>query len=146
MQLATGSWRALCEADKAGTLDVQVVRISRGVPKYWPAARGFPYMEELAPDGWTLGLKNERTFRAAYLSKLDRVGIEAIQARLDELDDGRPICLTCFEADPAECHRAIAAFWIEKTTAMAVNELEIEPAQLRLPTTPDEGEKGSVMS
>lgn len=131
-QLLTGGWRALYDADKAGQLNFQIVRISRGVPRYWPAAGKFPKISDLMPEGYMLGIQDWEQFGRCYRSKLERLGIDAIQARLDELGDSRPIVLTCFEADRADCHRSIAAAWFEAQTSIAIPEIEIEPDQLDL--------------
>lgn len=104
--LYTASWRALhLHSDQLG--DVQVVRISRGVPKFWPEAQSFPAIDLLMPDGWMLGVDGDR-FWAAYTAKLDRIGVDAIRSVLDGI--GGPCALACFEADPESCHRGPRGF------------------------------------
>jgi hypothetical protein len=97
-QLATGRWRDLWEASKVGTLDLQPVRISLGVPRFWPAARAFPYVVELAPVG-LLHLDDRDEFTRRYRDRLDRSGIDAIMACLEAIVAAgeRVAMLCCFE-------------------------------------------------
>jgi Protein of unknown function, DUF488 len=134
----TASWSALYAADKAGRLDVQPVRISRGLPRFWPAARGFPYLEALAPEFWMLGTQNPGTFRRAYLQKLDTAGPEVIQAELDDLIAryGPRLILLCFESDRADCHRGLAAEWLGEKLGIAVPELNLAGEQLQFVDQP----------
>lgn len=99
-------------------LDVQPVRISRGVPKFWPEAGDFPALDDLMPDGWMLTISDLERFGRAYRRKLHVLGFEAIRARLDDLagEHDRPLALACFEADCRTCHRGptfgFAAWWL----------------------------------
>jgi len=122
--IATWSWRAAWEASKDGRLVVQPVRISRGVPKFWPAAETFPEIPELAPDGPMFSMTAER-FEVAYRAKLDRLGVDLIQARLDatEAETDRGLALCCFEADRQRCHRGTWAWWWLEQTGVEVREL-----------------------
>lgn len=130
VQVFTASWSALHRAAKAGTLDVEPVRISRGGPRFWPEAREFPAISELMPEGWVLGLRDDPFFEA-YREKLDRISVEAITAALDAIPGGK-LALACFEADPAACHRGprgFAGYWFEKT---GVRIEEWEPPNLAI--------------
>lgn len=140
-RLFTASWTALWRASQRDSLTVQPVRISKGLPRFWPQASDFPAVEKLFVPGWMLRsgyddrAKNER----AYTHQLSQFGIERIAARLDAIADecGKPLALCCFEADPADCHRSWAAAWLHTRTGLAVPEigsLAAEPsaAQLRL--------------
>ncbi len=124
--LYTASWSALWEASKAGPLPVQPVRISRGKPKFWLAV--FPAVEELMPPGWMFNSTDREKNERGYRHQLDRIGLERISARLDEIaaeHEGAPLALCCFEAAPADCHRSWAASWLHEQTGEAV--LEVEP-------------------
>jgi hypothetical protein len=121
VRLFTASWGALAEASTAGPLPVQPVRISRGVPKFWPAAADFPAVDELMPPGWTFSITDMERFGRAYRRGLHVLGLPRIRALLDAIDadaDGRPLALACFETDPADCHRGplgVAGWWERKT-------------------------------
>jgi hypothetical protein len=133
--LFTGSWSALYRADEAGQLDVQPVRISRGVPKFWPAAQAFPTVPDLMPDASMLKLPSYR-FWPAFWEKLDRVGVESIERQLAELaaQYPRPLALACFEKSSIDCHRGprgFAGWWSEKTGETTA-EFEPRPTQLDL--------------
>jgi hypothetical protein len=125
-ELFTASWKALfdCRDD----LDVVPVRISRGVPRYWPAAAGFPALADLMPEPWMMGIDDLEKFGRVYRRKLHEIGLDAIRAQLDDLAAAyqRPPALACFEADPAGCHRGPAfgfARWWESKTGISIPEL-----------------------
>jgi hypothetical protein len=103
------------------------VRISRGKPKFWSAAERFPAVDELMPDGWMLSKSTDPAkAECAYRHKLTTIGLERIAARLDAIADecgGLPLCLCCFEADRADCHRSWAAAWLHEQTGLAVPEI-----------------------
>ncbi len=115
-RLVTASWTALWQASKGGPLPLQPVRISRGTPKFWPQAATFPAVDELIPDGWMLSEKDLGKSERGYRGKLDRIGLERITARLDEIaaECGATLALACFEdlSKPGEqCHRRWFADW-----------------------------------
>ncbi len=125
--LYTCSWRTLF--DRRDDLDVLPVRMSRGVPKFWAAAEGFPALADLMPEPWMLGIKDLEKFGRCYRRKLHTIGLEAIQAQLYDLVDAyqRPLALACFETDPNECHRGPAfgfARWWQERTGQRVPEIE----------------------
>jgi hypothetical protein len=135
--LFTASWRALYE--QRDDLTAQPVRISRGLPRYWPAAAGFPAVELLMPDGWMFGVQDPERFGRAYRRKLHIAGVEAITAALEGIASySMPLALCCFEADPAHCHRGQFAAWWERKTGQVVPEAlhatppEPEPAQQQM--------------
>jgi hypothetical protein len=125
----TWSWRAACTAAKDGRLTVQPVRISLGKPKFWPRAERFPFVAELAPDGWMMRLDSDEKFERVYRAKLDRIGVESIRRRLEEVAiDTHGIALCCFEEAADDCHRTMfARWWVEQTGEELA---ELEPAQL----------------
>jgi hypothetical protein len=117
----TGSWTALHRAVRAGQVDIRTdvlpVRISRGVPKFWPAAERFPALADLMPDGWMFGIKDDEKFNRCYRRKLHTIGFERIEDELDELliVYNRPLVLCCFEPPddghaPHTCHRGPDGF------------------------------------
>jgi hypothetical protein len=130
-KLFTASWSTLHQAVPVpawAPLEVLPVRISRDTPAFWPRAQSFPAIEDLMPDRWTLSMDLDR-FSRAYRRKLDEVGIERVQAQLDQLADSydRPLALAGFEADPADCHRGPVfgfACWYEGQTGIPVPEWE----------------------
>lgn len=98
--------------------DVVAVGISRGTPRF---RLGYRYrrLRELEPDGWMLGIEDDQRFEKVYAAKLDRLGVDKVADLLKNLSDeegGADLCLLCFEADPARCHRSMfARFWHDKT-------------------------------
>jgi len=116
--LCTTSWRRLWEDHKANKLDVAPVSISLGLPKYWPQARAFPYLPDLAPDPSMLGM-DEAGFMGAYFQKLNRIGIDSINAQLSQIREasgGQTLALCCFERFSVDCHRSLfSSFWARMT-------------------------------
>ena len=125
LTLRTGRWRDAYEAAKGGPLDFVPVRISVGLPKFWPEAARFPYVSELAPVGLRHLVGHE--FEAVYRARLDAIGAGQIRARLDEVasDQSLPLVLCCFEdvRAGARCHRTLAGTWLEANLGVAVPEL-----------------------
>jgi hypothetical protein len=119
--LLTASWSALYQASKQGTLPVQPVRISRSGPRFWPGGR-FPVVRELVPV--------EGSDEHAYRKQLDGIDVAGLTERFDALsaENGLPLALCCFEADPADCHRSWWASWWQEQTGQAVPELGASPA------------------
>jgi len=120
-QMFTSYWsnRALAEVDAVK------VSISRGQPK-WPV--GFQYRRAmlLAPLRATFALRDEAAFEVSYLASLEEIGVERITYLLTEIgaeEGSRPLVLLCFEADPADCHRATFARWWAARTGQEVKEL-----------------------
>jgi len=135
--LFTASWTSLWQASKDRPLPVVPVRISKGVPKFWPAAERFPAVEELMPPGWVLGERDDAKALRGYRGALDRIGIDRILARLDAIAaerDGASLALVCFEADPRACHRSWAAAWLREQTGVAVPEVGHPTPAAKTPT------------
>jgi hypothetical protein len=139
-RLFTSSWTSLWRASQRDSLPVQPVRISRGTPKFWPAAKAFPAVDELMPGGWMLSKSTDAAkAERGYRHKLHRIGLERIGARLDAIADecGLPLAIACFEPDPADCHRSWAAAWLREQTGLTVPEIgsltaaRVEPGQER---------------
>ena len=120
-QLFTSYWanRALAEADAVK------VSISRGQPT-WPVGFRYRRVMLLAPSRETFALKDDAAFEASYLAGLEKIGVERIAnllAKIHVEEGSRPLVLLCFEADPADCHRATFARWWAARTRQAVKEL-----------------------
>jgi hypothetical protein len=128
-RLFTASWSSLWQASKRGPLPVQPVRISRGKPRFWPQAGAFPAVEELFVPGWVLSEKPEPArAEKAYRHQLDRIGLEGISARVDEIAHecgGLPLAVCCFEkaGEDTQCHRWWWARWWLEQTGLAVPEI-----------------------
>ena len=153
----TGCWRRLFEEVRAGRLDprsdVLPVRISRGVPRFWPEAARFPTVPELTPDGWMLGIKDDDRFDGAYRAKLHRIGFERIEQALGDLLIAycRPLVLCCFEPAegdraPHNCHRGPEGFggWWMSQGGAPVPEWPTPPLELadHYETAPATGRSG----
>jgi len=120
-QMFTSYWsnRALVE------MDAVKVSISRGLPK-WPVDFQYRRATLLAPSRETFALKDDAAFEASYLTGLEEVGVERITdllTRIGAEEDFRPLVLLCFEANPADCHRATFARWWATRTEQVVKEL-----------------------
>jgi hypothetical protein len=120
--LFTASWTTLHRASTHAELPVQPVRISRGVPRFWLAAKSFAAIPELMPPGWVFAVfqTDPERARRAYRRGLDVLGIDRVTRLLDSAADDpeRPLALCCFEPNPADCHRGphgFAGWWKGKT-------------------------------
>jgi len=121
VELYTSRWqnRAL------ETAPVVAVGISRDAPKFRVGYR-YRRLPDLYPDGWMLGIEDDR-FEKVYRAKLDGIGVDRITAQLARISDeegGKPLCLLCYEADPALCHRSAFARWWFEQTGQRVEELK----------------------
>jgi hypothetical protein len=127
--LFTASWSCLHTALRVAPSlrEFQVIRTSRGLPRFWPEAERFPYLELLAPDGWMFGVweKDQDKGDRCYRRKLHIAGLARVQAALDEVSDGRPQVLACFEEKPIDCHRGQFALWWQRKTNERVPELSL---------------------
>jgi hypothetical protein len=111
--LYTASWREMANRHAEGDISIVPVRISLGKPKFSPIGASAPYVHELAPAG-LLGLPPEE-FEKGYAWRLHRYGVERIATRLEAIYTAydRPLALVCFEAHRGDCHRDLAAVWLE---------------------------------
>ena len=121
VELYTSRWqnRAL------ETAPVAAVGISRGAPKFRVGYR-YRRLPDLYPDGWMFGIKDDDRFNEAYRRKMDTLGVDRIAAqlaRISQEEDGQPLCLLCYEADPARCHRSVLAAWWTEQTGQVIEEL-----------------------
>lgn len=114
MSIYTCSWSALQR--QRNYLACLPVRISVGLPRFWPEAREFPYVMELAPVG-LLDLTADE-FDAAYVARLEKGGVDRIVTRLREVEatTDLDVVLMCFERDRTQCHRSLAATWYSQQT------------------------------
>ncbi|MEJ7785580.1 MAG: DUF488 family protein [Solirubrobacteraceae bacterium] len=132
--LLTASWRAMADRHAAGDRSYVPVRISLGCPRFWPLAASVPYVPELAPGG-LLHVEPWDEFTRRYVERLDRIGVDAIRGRLERIHQayGRPLVLLCFEPDRVDCHRSIAAAWLEQHGLGAVHEVDSPDVQTAKP-------------
>ena len=122
-QLFTSRWanRALAH------IDVTPVGISRGTPRY-PVPYRYRMARLLAPSRETFAIEDLGEFERSYVKDLERVGPDRVAdllRRIGREEGGRPLCLLCFERDPAECHRAMFARWFRVKTGIVVPELDV---------------------
>lgn len=126
VRIFTSHWRAMYEnRDDLDRLGVQPVRISMQYPRYWHASVLSPAISELAPQGLWKWFDQPGEFRARYLDRLDRIGVDVILERLAEVaasvPDKKP-ALCCFETDRADCHRGLWARWWAEQTGELIDE------------------------
>ena len=128
MILYTASWSAMGNRHAEGDRSIVPVRISLGKPKFSPIGASAPYVHELAPAG-LLGLPHAE-FEAGYARRLHLFGIDRIAARLQAIyaEYGRPLALCCFEPWRSDCHRDLAAAWLDLHGLGPVHELAISGA------------------
>jgi hypothetical protein len=121
VQLATMSYRTW----RPG-IGVLAVRASLGKPKWIPDAENWPAVWEITPRGWYF---HDPGWEAHYLAQLRRYGVKRIVGRFAEIsrENGHPdvIAVCCFEANPADCHRAAWARWMLQATGEVVPDLII---------------------
>jgi hypothetical protein len=102
------------------------VRITLGVPRQLPPGRfRWPFLAELAPRPWYYRAAPEK-FDRYYRAQLDRFA-EDILTKITWLTEAfGPVTLCCFErkVQPGECHRLIAAEWLQNRLGIEVPELD----------------------
>jgi Protein of unknown function, DUF488 len=122
LELFTSSYRAWRPG--AGS----PVSTSLTTPKWWPEAAEYPQLWEACPR-WSYFCAEPAEFERAYLAQLERYGPQRIARRLAEIarnaymEPSDRLCLLCFEADPADCHRSLFASWLLTTTGEKVTEI-----------------------
>jgi hypothetical protein len=121
-QIYTGRWR---NAELA-RLDCQPVSISRGDGRN--LAFSYRKVWLLAPSKATFSMSDAAAAEQSYREGLDEIGVERIQARLQELaeESGLPLVLLCHEnvMEGQECHRRWFASWWHEQTGQVIPELE----------------------
>ena len=103
----TASWYAALAAGP----EAQAVRISVGCPK---EAKDAPFIGALAPFGLFGKDLPPDEFAAGYRQRLDGYGVQGIRERIVRVARAhphRPLLLSCYERDPADCHRGLLAEW-----------------------------------
>lgn len=94
------------------------VRIALLSPKSMPEAKDWPTVWPIMPR-WAYFKAPRDEWDAAYLSQLERHGVDEIAKRFRQIEvqcGGKPLVLCCHEHDPARCHRGtFARWWIERT-------------------------------
>ena len=89
--------------------------------KYTPV-----YLKALAPTRAMIKIDDKKVYQEAYIKILDDLGIESIQKMLEEIYDGKPLVLLCFEdlrKPELWCHRTMFAEWYEQQTGQKIEEL-----------------------
>jgi hypothetical protein len=131
--LLTSNWKSVGKLHAEGLSPGFVpVRISLGTARWLPWAAKCPAVHELMPYGL---LKRpplaQDEFESRFIARLDKAGVETIQARLDEIYEeyARPLALLCFEDLSAGefCHRRMFADWWFHHTGQEVNEADPLP-------------------
>ena len=132
LTLVTSNWATIAKLAKTDVpLEVQPIRISVGIPRYYGAwARSVPCVNALAPWGLIGGKaapKSKRGFKSRYIERLEEAGVEEIRKQLAEAADqsGRPLALLCYEnLDKSWCHRRMFAAWWQEQTGEKVPEFK----------------------
>lgn len=125
-RILTSRHRAVADFDLTGLRPgFTPVRISLGAPRFLPDSAAWPYIEELAPKG-LLGIEDEGDFRSAYVARLNRIGVDRIEARFQSIIHDypdQPLALLCFEDVTVEwCHRSIFSAWWQTQTGEVLEE------------------------
>jgi uncharacterized protein (DUF488 family) len=135
---------ALAAADIDTLVDVRALAMSRrpGFAKTALSAhlreRGIEYLHYRALGTPAEGRAAARSGRTEVMHEIFRehLATDAAQAQLTQLIDliraGKRVCILCFEADPAKCHRRLVARAVSKKTKWQV--LDLVPAAGRLIT------------
>ena len=128
-----GLLRYLGSGDRPGIIPLGC---SVGVPRSLAWARKLR-ASELTP--WAMVGKNAAdltpdAWKAKYLDRLERHGVDKIRARFEDVYASygeRPIVLLCWEADPARCHRSyFAEWWFEQTGERVPETHGLDPLSL----------------
>lgn len=105
------------------------VRTSQGWPKFeLPYSLGFS-IESVMPEWWMLKLGTNKEYMDAYISKLRKVGIDAILNDIQVVKDvsgGRVPVLLCYEDIEKKgqwCHRRVLSDFIMSETGEIIPEL-----------------------
>ncbi|MEX2646083.1 MAG: DUF488 family protein [Gaiellaceae bacterium] len=101
------------------------VGITVGRPKFRLGCELAGTVRMLAPVG-LLQVDDEAEFTRLYRERLDRVGVQKIAARLEELAaaaGAQGVVLLCFESAGEFCHRRVFAGWWRAQTGTSVSEL-----------------------
>ncbi len=119
MKIHTGSWSEF----KDTPLNVQLIGISRGTPRGYPA--GYRRMPVLAP-GPLFKSVSPREYHKRYMAQLAALDAMTIYRKIEILSLNRDSAvLLCFESpyDPeAWCHRAQVSAWLWDQLGIEVRE------------------------
>jgi Protein of unknown function, DUF488 len=128
--LYTSRW----QNEKLADLDVVLVGISRGTPRFKLPYR-YRQLRLLAPSKETFALREDKEFDKAYVAGLEKIGVERIAEALRRLSyeqGGKPLILLCYEDVHAgeDCHRRMFADWWKQQTGQEV----LEPVPSIIPS------------
>jgi hypothetical protein len=121
--IRTASWFTPLPPDHAR------IGISRGVPRFGAAGKGYRLFKALNPGPWFRSCATAEEYVERYaaeiLGPLDPV---KVAEQLLELAGGRVPTLCCFErvGGPQWCHRSLAARWLSDGLGVPVPELGYE--------------------
>jgi hypothetical protein len=107
--------------------DGLAVRASLGTPKWIGQAAEWPFMPELAPEGWYFRAEPAK-FERLFIAQLERYGARHIARRLHEIGrihQAGLVVVCCFEAERDDCHRGMWADWWLTTTGEVVTEITL---------------------
>jgi hypothetical protein len=96
------------------------------VPKWLPEAEQFPRLWAATPrwSYWRSGWPDE--FRGHFEAQLRQYGVQRIARRIQQIATeagAERLVLLCFEADPAQCHRSLFAWWWLVTTGERITDI-----------------------
>jgi len=104
----------------------QAVPIPLGLSRLLPEAQQWPRAWVLTPASQMFAEPDNLVFADAYVARLERFGAAKIARTLERIareHQAEVLVLCCHEADPARCHRSLAADWLIRGTAEVVDEL-----------------------
>ncbi|MDB6017693.1 MAG: hypothetical protein JWR19_2182 [Pedosphaera sp.] len=106
-----------------------VVQTSIGNPRWGAKAEWETELITPTPEVLELADSGEMAYTKAYVAQLEKIGVPAIRAELEQLTKaaaGREVVLCCFEALKKHgqfCHRRIFAWWWHTKTGETIGEL-----------------------
>ena len=127
MKLATSYYQSQ-KLDPAKHL---VVQTSIGSPRWGKQPEWESELVTPAPEVLALAEQGEMIYTRAYVAQLEKIGVDAIRAELNELSaaaeaENKIAVLCCFEAlkKPGQfCHRRIFSWWWATKTGENIAEL-----------------------
>ena len=100
--------------------------VSLGLPRWLPETPQWPRAWVLPPTSQMFAEPGNLVFADAYVARLERFGAAKIARTLERIareHQAEILVLCCHEADPARCHRSLAADWLIRVTGEVVGEL-----------------------
>lgn len=100
-------------------------------PKWLPEAKSWPRLWPATPR-WSYFHSSEQQFDLAYVSQLQRYGVQQIAKRLTQIartgfaEPAERLCLLCWETSAARCHRGLFSSWWLAQTGELMTEITWE--------------------